>query len=181
MKIGIDFGTTNSAVAALGPDGRPAILELFPGERTQRTVIHASNEGGITFGNAAFRAYLEADLSGAGASGLGVKLGKVLARFVKSTQRRLPSDLSIHPILAAAHCCWANAKTIAVHEWAKRVQSREQAAGRTIVLEERPHRGSVQVRDTETKEILATFEADASFPVDGTGMAIQLLMDGEVF
>ena len=78
MKIGIDFGTTNSAVAALGPDGRPAILELSPGERTQRTVIHASNEGAITFGNAAFRAYLEADLSG---------------RFLRSLKAFLPQDV----------------------------------------------------------------------------------------
>ncbi|MCB9683663.1 MAG: Hsp70 family protein [Alphaproteobacteria bacterium] len=63
MRIGIDFGTTNSAVAVLGPGG-PRLLELAPGERTQRTVIHASTEGEITFGNAAFRAYVEQDLSG---------------------------------------------------------------------------------------------------------------------
>jgi hypothetical protein len=124
---------------------------------------------------------LEADLSGSGVSGLGVMLSKGLARFFKSSKGRLPAEVTIHPILAAAHCCWANAKTIAVHEWAKRVQSRAHAAGRTIVLEERPCRGSVRVRDIQTGEILATFEADASFPVDGTGMAIQLLMDNQLF
>jgi hypothetical chaperone protein len=78
MKIGIDFGTTNSAVAALHQDGRPRILELFPGERMQRTVIHASTEGRITFGNAAFRAYLESDLTG---------------RFLRSIKAFLPQDV----------------------------------------------------------------------------------------
>ena len=33
MKIGIDFGTTNSAVAIRGDDGKARILELSPGER----------------------------------------------------------------------------------------------------------------------------------------------------
>jgi hypothetical chaperone protein len=78
MKIGIDFGTTNSAVAAVRQDGRPQILELFPGERMQRTVIHASPEGQITFGNAAFRAYLESDLAG---------------RFLRSLKAFLPQDV----------------------------------------------------------------------------------------
>jgi hypothetical chaperone protein len=64
VKIGIDFGTTNSAVAVVRPDGSPAILELFPGQRFQRTVIHGSTEGEIRFGNAAFDAYVEADLTG---------------------------------------------------------------------------------------------------------------------
>jgi hypothetical chaperone protein len=63
MRLGIDFGTTNSAVAVLGPDG-PRIIELTPGERVQRTVIHASLDGEIRFGNAAFRAYLDEDLTG---------------------------------------------------------------------------------------------------------------------
>ncbi|MEZ4238209.1 MAG: Hsp70 family protein [Myxococcota bacterium] len=63
MRLGIDFGTTNSAVAVLDDDG-PRIVELAPGERTQRTVIHASLDGEVRFGNAAFRRYLEEDLSG---------------------------------------------------------------------------------------------------------------------
>jgi hypothetical chaperone protein len=63
LKLGIDFGTTNSAVAVLD-QGEPRIVELFPGERVQRTVIHCSPEGDVQFGNAAFRAYLEWDLSG---------------------------------------------------------------------------------------------------------------------
>ncbi len=64
MKLGIDFGTTNSAVARVRPDGRPEIVELYPGERTQRTVIHATTEGSVTLGNPAFQAYLDADLTG---------------------------------------------------------------------------------------------------------------------
>ncbi len=78
MKIGIDFGTTNSAVAVVGPDGAPRIVELGPGERVQRTVIHASNEGRITFGNAAFRAYQDDDLTG---------------RFLRSIKAFLPDDV----------------------------------------------------------------------------------------
>lgn len=63
MKLGIDFGTTNSAVAVL-EEGQPRIVELYPGERVQRTVIHCLPGGVPSFGNAAFRAYLECDLSG---------------------------------------------------------------------------------------------------------------------
>lgn len=64
MKLGIDFGTTNSAVAVLGADGTPRILELEPGARVQRTVIHGSHDGIVRFGNAGFRAYQEQDLTG---------------------------------------------------------------------------------------------------------------------
>lgn len=78
MKLGIDFGTTNSAVAVRGPDGRARTLELLPGERTQRTVIHGSPDGVVTFGNAAFRAYLEHDLEG---------------RFLRSIKAFLPQDV----------------------------------------------------------------------------------------
>jgi hypothetical chaperone protein len=79
VKIGIDFGTTNSAVAVVDPTGSPRIVELAPGERVQRTVIHASTEGGrVNFGNAAFRAYLEEDLTG---------------RFLRSIKAFLPDDV----------------------------------------------------------------------------------------
>ncbi len=64
MKLGIDFGTTNSAVAVLGTDGTPRILELEPGARVQRTVIHGGLDGVVRFGNAGFRAYQEQDLTG---------------------------------------------------------------------------------------------------------------------
>lgn len=77
MKIGIDFGTTNSAVAVLR-EGKPEILEIVPGERTQRTVIHASNDGTISFGNEAFQRYLDQDLSG---------------RFLRSLKAFLPQDV----------------------------------------------------------------------------------------
>ena len=78
MKIGIDFGTTNSAVAVLRPDGTPQILELEPGERTQRTVIYSGPQGGIEFGNAAFASYQEEDLAG---------------RFLRSIKAFLPHDV----------------------------------------------------------------------------------------
>jgi hypothetical chaperone protein len=78
MKLGIDFGTTNSAVAVVGPDGRPHALELVPGERTQRTVIHGSPDGVVTMGNAAFRAYQACDLEG---------------RFLRSIKAFLPHDV----------------------------------------------------------------------------------------
>lgn len=63
MKLGIDFGTTNSAVAVLD-GGTPRIVELFPGERVQRTVIYCSPAGEVSFGNAAFRNYVDEDLRG---------------------------------------------------------------------------------------------------------------------
>ena len=78
MKVGIDFGTTNSAIAVTDAAGKPQILEIVPGERTQRTVIHADLEGNISFGNAAFRNYLEADLRG---------------RFLRSLKAFLPHDV----------------------------------------------------------------------------------------
>ncbi len=78
MRLGIDFGTTNSAVAVVGADGRARTLELAPGERVQRTVIHASPDRRVTYGNAAFRAYLEHDLQG---------------RFLRSIKAFLPQDV----------------------------------------------------------------------------------------
>jgi hypothetical chaperone protein len=78
VKIGIDFGTTHSAVAAVGPDGAPRIVELAPGERVQRTVIHASLDGRVTYGNAAFQAYRDDDLTG---------------RFLRSIKTFLPDDV----------------------------------------------------------------------------------------
>jgi len=78
MKLGIDFGTTNSAIAVLGADGRARPLELVPGERTQRTVIHGSPDGVVTMGNAAFRAYQAHDLEG---------------RFLRSIKAFLPHDV----------------------------------------------------------------------------------------
>lgn len=78
MKLGIDFGTTNSAVAVVGGGGVPQIVELAPGERVQRTVIHASLDGRVSYGNAAFRAYLDDDLTG---------------RFLRSIKAFLPDDV----------------------------------------------------------------------------------------
>jgi len=63
MRLGIDFGTTNSAVAVL-EGGRARIVELVPGEPVQRTVVHAGLDRSVRYGNAAFRSYVEEDLSG---------------------------------------------------------------------------------------------------------------------
>lgn len=78
MKLGIDFGTTNSAVAALEPGARPHILQLAPGQPTQRTVIYAAPGGDILFGNEAFAAYLEQDMEG---------------RFLRSIKAFLPHEV----------------------------------------------------------------------------------------
>jgi len=81
MKLGIDFGTTNSAVAVSDPrhpERGARTVELFAGERVQRTVIYASPEGQVSFGNAAFRAYVDHDLEG---------------RFLRSIKIFLPHDV----------------------------------------------------------------------------------------
>lgn len=63
MRIGIDFGTTNSAVAVV-EDGEARIVELFDGEPLQRTVIHCDPRGVLRFGNEGFRTYVASDLDG---------------------------------------------------------------------------------------------------------------------
>lgn len=121
---------------------------------------------------------LEAGVSEAGVSTLGRELATALERVLKKMHGPLPLDVSIHPILAAAHCCWANAKIIAVYQWAKAIQTGAKAARQSILLEEGPRRGSVRVRDARTKQVVAVLRADPSFPVDGTSMALKLITDG---
>jgi hypothetical chaperone protein len=77
MKVGIDFGTTNSAVA-VAIDGIPRIVPLAPGEFVQRTVVHCDAQGTVRYGNAAFRSYVEADLTG---------------RFLRSLKAFLPQEV----------------------------------------------------------------------------------------
>jgi hypothetical protein len=86
----------------------------------------------------------------------------------------VPQDVWIHPVLAAAHCCWAHAKTIAICDWLKGVNAQAVANGQSILIEEAPPRGSVRVRESRTGRLVAELIGDASFPVDGTGMAIEL-------
>ena len=64
MRLGIDFGTSNSAVAVVGEDGHPRMLELVPGEPVQRTVIYCDPRGQLWFGNQGFKKYVEDDLEG---------------------------------------------------------------------------------------------------------------------
>ncbi|HZR18469.1 MAG TPA: hypothetical protein VFE51_14345 [Verrucomicrobiae bacterium] len=123
-------------------------------------------------------AELEAGVSEAGVSTLGSELAGALAKVLKKMHGPLPSDVSIHPILAAAHCCWANAKMIAVYEWVKAIQTGAKAARRSVLLEEGPRRGSVRVKDARTKQVIATLKADPSFPVDGTSLALKVITDG---
>ncbi len=77
MRVGIDFGTTNSAVAVVGEDGAPRMLQLAPNENTQRTVIFSDGRQ-ILFGNAAFTGYLDNDLQG---------------RFLRSLKAFLPDEV----------------------------------------------------------------------------------------
>ncbi|MEQ1507513.1 MAG: Hsp70 family protein [Myxococcota bacterium] len=113
MKIGIDFGTTNSAVAVVAADGRPAILELVPGERFQRTVIHGGDDGRLTFGNAAFTRYLESDLTG---------------RFIRSIKAFLPHDVP-KTTLAGRRYAFTDLVTAYLRYL---VQSAEQVTGETV-------------------------------------------------
>jgi hypothetical protein len=126
-----------------------------------------------------FAQELESDVPEVMVTRLGKELARALTRVFKKMHGALPADVSIHPILAAAHCCWSNAKVIAVYEWAKSAQTAAQAAGKPVLLEEGPRRGCVRVRDEQTRRVIGTLKADASFPVDGTGMVIKLLRDGE--
>jgi hypothetical chaperone protein len=61
--VGIDFGTTNSAVAVAGDDGG---VELVPlgGERTWRTVLYFESGGQLTAGAPAIARYLETEGDG---------------------------------------------------------------------------------------------------------------------
>lgn len=63
LRVGIDFGTTNSAVA-VSEGGTARIVELVDGEPLQRTVIHCDPRGVLRFGNEGFRTYVESDLDG---------------------------------------------------------------------------------------------------------------------
>lgn len=123
---------------------------------------------------------LEADVAAAGISGLGLRLAESLARYFRRVPGGLPDDVSIHPVMAAAHSCWMHAKMIATHDWARRIQTRAQASGLQLRFEEAPQRGSVQVKNMSSGELVAALEADASFPVDGTGMVLQLITQGPV-
>ncbi|MCL4504683.1 MAG: Hsp70 family protein [Chloroflexi bacterium] len=58
MQLGIDFGTTNTVAAIIGPDGAPTVLPLDPdgsGQNTLRTLLYVERDGMIHTGGAAVR------------------------------------------------------------------------------------------------------------------------------
>jgi len=61
--VGIDFGTTNSAVAIAGDDGNVELVSLG-GERTWRTVLYFESGGKLTAGAPAIARYLETEGDG---------------------------------------------------------------------------------------------------------------------
>ena len=58
MQIGIDFGTTNTVAAIIGPDGKPVVLPLdpeAPESGTLRTLLYVERDGLIHIGSEAMR------------------------------------------------------------------------------------------------------------------------------
>ncbi len=58
MQIGIDFGTTNTVAAIIGPDGKPVVLPLdpeTPESGTLRTLLYVERDGLIHIGSEAMR------------------------------------------------------------------------------------------------------------------------------
>ena len=109
-----------------------------------------------------------------GVSPLGQLLCAGIKRLLVQLHGGIPQDVRVHPVLAAAHCCWAHAKTIAICDWLHGVKAQAVTNLQSIVIEEAPTRGSVRVRESRTGRLVAELIGDASFPVDGTRMAIEL-------
>ena len=76
-------------------------------------------------------------------------MGQLLQVEIKSVFEQmyglLPADVWIHPVLGAAHCCWPQAKMIAVCEWLKGIKAKAHTLGQSVLIEEAPVRGSLQV------------------------------------
>jgi molecular chaperone DnaK len=56
LILGIDLGTTYSAVATIGPDGRPVVLPNQLGERTTPSVVHFESGSSVLVGTSAVNA-----------------------------------------------------------------------------------------------------------------------------
>jgi hypothetical protein len=91
----------------------------------------------------------------------------------------LPTDVTFHPLLAAAHSCWGHAKMIALSAWAKAVENQARSTGQLVHVEEGPRRGSLQVLNARTRQVVAALNADPSFPVDGTKLVLKFLKGGD--
>jgi hypothetical protein len=109
-----------------------------------------------------------------GVSSLGRLLCAGIKRVLVQMHGGIPQDVRVHPVLAAAHCCWAHAKTIAMCDWLNAVKAQAVTHRQSILIEEAPTRGSVRVKDSRTGHLVAELVGDASFPVDGTRLAIAL-------
>ena len=117
-RLGIDFGTSNSAAALVGADGRLHTLALDEGNTSMPTALFFSSEdGSVSFGRAAMRAYLEGhegrlmrsikSLLGSSLineqtllNGRMVSLFEVVVLFFKELKRRCEHALG-HPVDAA--------------------------------------------------------------------------------
>lgn len=56
LILGIDLGTTYSAVATIGPDGRPFVLRNQVGEPTTPSVVHFESSSAVLVGSSAVHA-----------------------------------------------------------------------------------------------------------------------------
>src|SRR5208282_3690447 len=83
--------------------------------------------------------------SATGVTELGRQLASSLARALENVAGVLPTDVTFHPLLAAAHSCWGHAKMIALSAWAKAVENQARSTGQLVHVEEGPRRGSLQV------------------------------------
>ena len=116
--LGIDFGTSNSAAAMVGADGRLHALKLDEGSTSMPTALFFSSEDGtVAYGRAAMQAYLEGhegrlmrsikSLLGSSLineqtllNGRMVSLFEVVVLFFKELKRRCERELG-HPVDAA--------------------------------------------------------------------------------
>ena len=108
-----------------------------------------------------------------GTSSFGRLLMNQTASVFQKIHGSMPPDIRIHPIVAAAHESWCHAKMIAFTDWLAATITRLKATGQSIRIVEQP-RGSVQIQNARTSEVIAELNAAPSFPVDGTQIAIRI-------
>ena len=87
-----------------------------------------------------------------GVTELGRQLASGLARALVNVAGVLPTGVTLHPLLAAAHSCWGHARMIALCAWAKSVENQARSTGRLVHVEEGPRRGSLRVLNARTRQ-----------------------------